>query len=52
MKSRHVALLLALVPGVALCANLGFVEGDVREYSGEPIAAAKVKLRARRPAGG
>lgn len=40
-------MLLALVPGMALGANLGLIEGTVREYSGEPVAMAKVKLLAR-----
>lgn len=38
-------LYLALaLPGVAAAANLGIIDGTVREYTGEPIAAARVAL--------
>ncbi len=47
MKPEYAISLLFLAPSVALGANLGFIEGSVREYSGEPIVAAKVKLLAR-----
>jgi len=47
MHSKLTPVLLALFPGIALGANLGLIEGTVREYSGEPVAAAKVMLLAR-----
>jgi len=47
MKAKHVSLLLVLYPSIVLGANLGLIEGTVREYSGEPIVAGKVKLLAR-----
>jgi outer membrane cobalamin receptor len=46
-KSKNAVLVLSLLPSVALGANLGIIDGTVREYSGAPIAAAKVELLAR-----
>lgn len=36
-----------LLPGLALAANLGIVDGNVRDYEGKPIAGAQVALLAR-----
>lgn len=46
-KLKNAIALLSLLPSIALGANLGLIGGTVREYSGEPVAAAKVTLLAR-----
>jgi hypothetical protein len=52
-RLRIAVLLLSAIPTLAFGANLGTIGGIVREYSGQPIASAKVKLLARgdRPIG-
>ena len=43
-RGKIAVLFLYLVPGVALGANFGFIDGTAREYSGQPVAGAMVKL--------
>jgi outer membrane cobalamin receptor len=43
-RTKWAVVLLCLAPGLALGANLGTIAGTVREYSGAPVASAKVKL--------
>jgi len=42
--TKWAVVLVWLFPGVALADNLGTIQGTVREYSGAPVASAKVKL--------
>jgi len=46
-RATHLAVMLLFLPEVALAVNLGFIQGTVRETSGEPVAAVPVKLLGR-----